>query len=593
MAISRDGALTPVDQAGSTALTMDISAVPTGSFIVIQLMSGNTTVGVTLPVGWTVLAAYVSPGNPIGSRQGWVLAKIKAPGDTFVVTKAASLVLRAQGGYGSGSDPVADWQVGTLGRRQAGQGTTTTSVAPSITTGEANTLPLAFLFEATSAEVSVTQALSGSGWTQWMKVDDVVAPDTTLIEQMMIAYKTPAAAGATGDATVTYSPGETQANNGAGVQIAITPSGSNVNPVAAFTHVETVPLHVAVNGTTSSDSDGTIASYDWDWGDGTSHGSGSTATHDYAAADTYTVVLTVTDNLGGTNAVSHDVTVETAGGGPGDPLKMMIGDDIAEARSGANRVSAIWAGAVLLRRWGYTVSDMLVEDEIQVAWRGLGNVRGEETMAAYDHAVAQGFKCLEVSVNYSSDGVPVMIHDDTVDRVTPSTGTVVGKTWATLDALAVDTPTSGDTLGRLETLLDAYAETHVIFIDDKTNSHTAAMLSLLAGYPNPTEHFVYKGFRGWTPAADLWAAAGYERWGIYYDIDSGVMGTVGSPHSSVSHFSLLGLNWDAAQTPHWDNAVAIAAAQGKRLLAHVIHSTGNATTARSKGADGLMTGVTL
>ncbi len=81
----------------------------------------------------------------------------------------------------------------------------------------------------------------------------------------------------------------------------------NVRPTAAFTHTES-GLSTSVNGTTSSDSDGTIASWSWNFGDG-STGTGSTATHDYATAGTYTVSLTVTDNDGATHTTSQSVTV--------------------------------------------------------------------------------------------------------------------------------------------------------------------------------------------------------------------------------------------------------------------------------------------
>ncbi len=63
------------------------------------------------------------------------------------------------------------------------------------------------------------------------------------------------------------------------------------------------------DGSGSSDADGTIAGYAWNFGDGTAHGTGATPSHTYAAAGTYTVTLTVTDDDGATGTVSHDVTV--------------------------------------------------------------------------------------------------------------------------------------------------------------------------------------------------------------------------------------------------------------------------------------------
>ena len=88
-------------------------------------------------------------------------------------------------------------------------------------------------------------------------------------------------------------------------------SGRNVNappapPVAAFTST-TEGLTASVDGTTSSDANGPIANYAWNFGDGGT-GSGVTAQHEYPAGGTYNVTLTVTDNTGLTNSVTHPVT---------------------------------------------------------------------------------------------------------------------------------------------------------------------------------------------------------------------------------------------------------------------------------------------
>ncbi|MFI8592968.1 PKD domain-containing protein, partial [Microbacterium sp. NPDC078428] len=82
----------------------------------------------------------------------------------------------------------------------------------------------------------------------------------------------------------------------------------NQLPSAAFDAVVN-SLTATVNGSGSSDPDGTIAEYSWDWGDGTPDGSGSTASHVYAAEGDYTVTLTVTDDRGGQAASARTVSV--------------------------------------------------------------------------------------------------------------------------------------------------------------------------------------------------------------------------------------------------------------------------------------------
>jgi len=62
---------------------------------------------------------------------------------------------------------------------------------------------------------------------------------------------------------------------------------------------------------TSTDADGTIATTAWNFGDqGTADG--PDATHTYNAAGTYTVTLTVTDNLGGIGTATEQVIVAPA-----------------------------------------------------------------------------------------------------------------------------------------------------------------------------------------------------------------------------------------------------------------------------------------
>ncbi len=69
----------------------------------------------------------------------------------------------------------------------------------------------------------------------------------------------------------------------------------------------------------SVDSDGSVVSWDWDFGgDGTS--TAQNPSHTFSAAGTYSVMLTVTDDMGATGSTSSDVTVDDGGTGGGPAL---------------------------------------------------------------------------------------------------------------------------------------------------------------------------------------------------------------------------------------------------------------------------------
>lgn len=81
----------------------------------------------------------------------------------------------------------------------------------------------------------------------------------------------------------------------------------NTPPTASFSSSCT-QLACTFDGSGSSDPDGTIAGYRWSFGDGSS-GTGAAPSHTYAAAGTYQVTLTVTDNAGASGTKTSAVTV--------------------------------------------------------------------------------------------------------------------------------------------------------------------------------------------------------------------------------------------------------------------------------------------
>ncbi len=108
-------------------------------------------------------------------------------------------------------------------------------------------------------------------------------------------------------ASLTY-----DANDNSDAGYACEGGGGNINPVAAFTVSTTLLMADFTDG--SSDADGSIVSWAWDFGDGNSS-TAQNPSNTYAASGTYTVMLTVTDDMGATGSTSQSVTVNDGTGG--------------------------------------------------------------------------------------------------------------------------------------------------------------------------------------------------------------------------------------------------------------------------------------
>ena len=88
-------------------------------------------------------------------------------------------------------------------------------------------------------------------------------------------------------------------------------SGGNQDPVASFTVSASL---LTADFTDTSTDDGSIVSWSWDFGDGNTS-TIQNPSNTYAAGGTYTVMLTVTDDLGATGSTSQSVTVTDGTGG--------------------------------------------------------------------------------------------------------------------------------------------------------------------------------------------------------------------------------------------------------------------------------------
>ena len=92
---------------------------------------------------------------------------------------------------------------------------------------------------------------------------------------------------------------------------------------------------------------------------------------------------------------------------------------------------------------------------IVVGHRGAMAYAPENTLASFEEALRRGADVIECDVHLTADGVPVVIHDETLDRTTDGRGPVSGATVAELRALD-----AGSWFG------DAFAGARIPTLDD-------------------------------------------------------------------------------------------------------------------------------
>lgn len=119
-----------------------------------------------------------------------------------------------------------------------------------------------------------------------------------------------------------------------------------------------------------------------------------------------------------------------------------------------------------------------------VAHRGASKRAPENTLAAFRLAIELGARLVECDVHLSADGVPVVMHDERVDRTTAGHGPVAEKTLSELKALDAGSwfggAFAGERVPTLDEALEECAGRARLFVELKRGGGAALVEAALA-----------------------------------------------------------------------------------------------------------------
>lgn len=238
--------------------------------------------------------------------------------------------------------------------------------------------------------------------------------------------------------------------------------------------------------------------------------------------------------------------------------------------------------------------DLLFQDEDNpdvIAHRCASLDYSEFSARGATESVLREVQALEISVNRSSDGVWFGLHDETLLRTSGVDLDPFTMTWHEIQNYPNFAPAGGDPAfgdqpyARLTDILQAYATSHVIFLDPKyraSEPYRTELFDLVESVvPNAQERIVIKWSGGAINLADYATSRGYSSWGYFYEDE--YLANPTEVMANAAHWTYLGLNVSALQST-WD----VFLATGKPVIGHVAANQAAYDTCKAKGAAGVM-----
>lgn len=227
----------------------------------------------------------------------------------------------------------------------------------------------------------------------------------------------------------------------------------NAPPIAVIASISTVTFGgaTAFDGSASSDPDGIVAGYQWDFGDGTTS-NGVTATHTYAVAGTYSVVLTVTDNNGAIATATTTARIDAPPIARIAPVSTIIlGEAITFDGSGSSDADGTIAGY----QWNFGDGMTGTGSSTTHTYTAAGTY--PVTLTVTDNDGATGTATTTVTVQTTTQAIDVLM--DVVQAMNLAQGisnSLDSKLQNVADALnAANAGNRGDAINKLQAFINA------------------------------------------------------------------------------------------------------------------------------------------
>jgi glycerophosphoryl diester phosphodiesterase len=128
-----------------------------------------------------------------------------------------------------------------------------------------------------------------------------------------------------------------------------------------------------------------------------------------------------------------------------------------------------------------------MQDFLLWAHRGASAAAPENTLAAFALAERQGADGIELDVQLSRDGVPVILHDETLERTSNGRGRADRLNWSELQRLDAGSwfgaAFAGERIPRLDEVLAWAGERLQLNLEVKDSAAATALLATLRQYP--------------------------------------------------------------------------------------------------------------